>query len=90
MPHTSRRSAIALLPLLLLALLGACGSASPLSRPLPGPLIPPLPANARQLPKPPMCSPTCSDVLTTERENSLATPTTPAPAARPASAPTTP
>lgn len=78
----------ALLPMLALLLTG-CASPPNLQRPVPGPLIPPLPAIARQPAQPPECSPNCSDALSRELQSWPITLTRPAPPARPASAPTT-
>lgn len=79
------------LTLTLLALLNsACGHGSPLSKPVPGPQIPPLPAAARQPAKPPTCLPTCSANASAEFDLWLSTPTPPASQGKPANAPTTP
>ena len=53
------------------------------------PRLAPLPARARQTPPPSICLPTCTDALTSERENSRQLLTKPEPVAPPASAPTT-
>lgn len=60
--------AIVLTLLLLALLLTGCECNSPLSRPAPGPLIPPLPAEARPPARPPECLPSCLSGLTEERE----------------------
>lgn len=83
-------AAIALLLASCAPLLISCGHGSPLSRPVPGPGIPPLPVVARQPPAPPECSPTCSANASTEFESWLSSPTNPAPPAKPASGPTKP
>lgn len=84
-----KAGAIALLLVLLPQLLTACAHGSPLSRPAPGPQIPPLPVVARQPTLPSECSPTCSANASTVFDSWLITPTNPAPPARPASGPTT-
>ena len=57
------------LPLLLLtAGLGACSSKLPISSTAESPVLPRLPAEARQEPTLPFCSPTCVEALTKERE----------------------
>lgn len=88
MPPTFKLRPTAPLLIALAALATSCAVVSPLSRPVAGPEIPPLPASARQPGKPSICSPTCSDALTRERESWLPTPTPPAPQEKPASAPT--
>lgn len=88
MPRSCKPRPTALLPIALAALATACSSASPLSRPVAGPQIPPLPASARQPAAASICSPTCSDALTRERESWQQLLTPPAPPARPASGPT--
>lgn len=80
LPHLAR----ALMLMLPLALLAACGSASPLFRPTPAPAIPPLPAQARQ-----PDSATHSQRAQTSIEAWLQPQTTPLPPGSPASAPTT-
>lgn len=79
------------LTLMLLALLSSgCGHGSPLSKPVPGPQIPPLPVAARQPAMPPTCLPTCSANASAEFDRWLSTPTPPASPVKPASAPTNP
>lgn len=76
-------SALTALPLVF-----GCSSA-PMSPPdVLAPVIPPLPAEARQPPMPSACSPTCSGSLTIERARWQQQLTLPAPPASPASAPT--
>ncbi len=80
------------LPALTLALLAllvsgcAHNSSPPVLRPAE---VPPLPPQARQPAKPPICSTTCSDGLTKLRTKSLDSLTSPTPPAQPANAPTT-
>ena len=81
-----------LLLVMLAALLPACASKSLPSSPpaVAPPRTPALPSEARQPPTPSICSPTCSSVLTIEREawrRKLIDGASPAP---PASAPTNP
>lgn len=75
-------------PLLLLLLLASAGCATPLqplpSRPVQPVRLPALPPEARQLPTPPDCLPTCLDALTQERDGWLKLLTPPAPGALPA------
>lgn len=80
----------ALMLMLLPLWLHGCAHDSPLSRPAPAPLIPPLPAQARQPATIPECSPTCSRGLTSARESWLRMLTPPGSPASPASGPTTP
>lgn len=89
MLQRSRPKRTALLLTALAALVMGCSSVSPLSRPPPEPEIPPLPEAARQPSRPPICSPTCSDGLTRERESWQPSLTKPAPPEKPASAATT-
>ncbi|EJN17255.1 hypothetical protein PMI36_05589 [Pseudomonas sp. GM79] len=57
------------LPLLLLmAGLAACSSKSPTSLPVESPVLPRLPAEARQEPTLQFCLPTCVEALTKQRE----------------------
>ena len=79
-PHLAR----ALMLMLPLALLAGCGGASLPSRPTPAPVIPPLPAQARQTD-----SATHSQRAQTDIEAWLQPQTTPSPPGAPASAPTT-
>ena len=60
------KTALALLmwtPLVLALLLTGCGHGLVRPDPVPGPLIPPLPAAAHQPPTPLACLPTCSGAL---------------------------
>ena len=66
-------------------LLIGCGCDSPLLKPTQGPLIPPLPAQARQPATPPECLPTCSASVSIALDSWLASPTSVASQARPAS-----
>lgn len=66
-----RNLGLTLWPLLLL--LTGCAHDSPLLRPVQGPSIPPLPAEARAPESPPECLPSCLQGLTTERESWLDT-----------------
>lgn len=77
----------ALLPMLAL-LLTACGATLP-PQPVPQPLIPPLPAIARQPTPPLVCSPNCSEGLRIELQSWQVMPTKPAQPAKPASGPMT-
>lgn len=89
MPQTFNPRATALPLLLLPVLLAGCANVSPLFKPQPSLQIPPLPSAARQPSKPEMCSPTCSDALTKERESwlrMLTPPEQPAKPAKPATA----
>lgn len=72
------------------ALLASCATTSPASLPVKPAAIPPLPMEARQLPAPAWCSPTCTEALTARRLNSLKRLTTPEVEGSPASNPTTP
>ena len=83
MPLTKPRHALALMPTLLLVLLAGCGSASLPSRPVPGPAIPPLPAQAQQTD-----SAQHSQRAQTDIETWLQPQTAPSPPGTPASAPT--
>ena len=80
------------LALLLISLLlvSACAT-SPPSSPLPvqRAQLPPLPAEARQLPAPAWCSPSCTEAQTKRRQTWAQRSTTPEPAASAASASTT-
>lgn len=87
MPPTSKPRPTVPLLIALAALVTSCASGSPLSKPVAGPEIPPLPASARQPGKPSICLPTCSDAARRELESWLPTPIPPAPPAKPASAP---
>ena len=73
MKHANKpiRPRLMLWPLLLS--LASCAHDSPLLRPVQGPSIPPLPAEARAPETPPECLPTCLQGLTTERESWLDT-----------------
>lgn len=86
MPPTSPPRRLApMLPALLLCL-ASCGHDSPLLlHPPPAPVIPPLPAQARQPAPIPECSPTCSAALTSERASWLRMLTPPESPERPAS-----
>ncbi len=85
MPPIKPRRAPVLMPALLLVLLAGCASASLPSRPSPGPVIPPLPAQARQT-----GSATHSQRALADIETWLQPPTAPSSPARRASAPTAP
>lgn len=87
--RSSRRPKL-LLVLLTAQLLG-CASGSPKlpPQPVPPPRIDPLPTQARQPQRPPICTPTCSDGLTRLYEQLLDSLTTPPLPAPPASASTT-
>lgn len=83
------RTLLGLLLLLLLALgmLSGCSS-TPTFVSTPGPLIPPLPPQAKQTASPLECSPSCSARLTTLRERWRLMLTPPASQAAPAKLPT--
>lgn len=73
-----------LMPLLLLVLLSACAQDSPLRKPPPAPLIPPLPQQARQIE-----SPTHSANASANISQWLQAPIAPSSPASPASGPLT-
>ncbi len=76
---TNRSLKPARLLMLLALLLQGCASAPPNSLPVAiQASAPPLPSQARQLPAPAWCSPTCSDGLTTLRGSWLKPSTKPA------------
>ena len=82
---------LVLAALALIWLATGCSASLPTTSPstVPPPRLAPLQASARQTPAPPICSPSCSDALTTERESWRTSLIPPAPVARPANAPTT-
>ena len=81
-----------MLAILLLLLTSGCVTQPKTLPPSPvrGVQLPPLPATARQATTPSVCSPTCSDALTKERESWRQSLTKAASVGSPASAPTTP
>ena len=82
MPPTLPPLKLRLMPLLLPVLLSACAHDSPLRKPPPAPLIPPLPQQARQIE-----SPTHSANASANIEQWLQAPTEPSSLGSPASGP---